>query len=197
MKLEMVAISEIKPDPKNPRSISRDEMEKLRRSIREFGLVQPFIVNSDGSLIGGHQRLEAVRAEGILKVPVVRLKLTQAKARMLNIALNKIQGDWDIEKLQQMVSELKDDEADLTVVGFSDDELLALEDPLGDELEPFGTDGKTSNGKESAPSVKIVVPCSQLPLFERALALTGKISRGEGLLEICRHYLMEHGEAEG
>jgi ParB-like chromosome segregation protein Spo0J len=76
------------------------EMAKLMRSIQQFGMVEPLVVRrSDRLVVGGNQRLEAARALGLEQAPVVLVELSDAEAKALNLALNKIQGTWDLPRL--------------------------------------------------------------------------------------------------
>src|SRR4051794_9054048 len=96
--VEHVDIDELRPDPANPRRISEDQLEALTRSLREYGFVQPVLARrQDKKVIGGHQRLLAARRLGYKTVPVTWLDLTLEQARVLNLGLNKISGDWDQE----------------------------------------------------------------------------------------------------
>ncbi|MGD0354880.1 MAG: site-specific DNA-methyltransferase [Dehalococcoidia bacterium] len=126
--IEHIEIGDLKPDPANPRRISDQELEALTRSIREFGLIDPIIARrEDKTVIGGHQRLLAARRLGYKTVPVVFVDLTMEKARLLNIALNKITGSFDQELLARLLSELNQTpEIDLTLTGFDDDDLKKL-----------------------------------------------------------------------
>ncbi|MDP9238011.1 MAG: site-specific DNA-methyltransferase [Chloroflexota bacterium] len=128
MQIESVDIDTLRPDPANPRKISDEEMEALTRSIKEFGFVQPVLARrEDGVVIAGHQRLLAARRLGIKQVPVILLDLTVEQARLLNIALNQIEGDFDNELLARMLADLKPiDGIDLTLSGFAEDELDKL-----------------------------------------------------------------------
>src|SRR5262245_34408684 len=93
--LVMVSIDELRPDPANPRRISSVELEALTRSLREYGFVQPVLARRETmTVIGGHQRLLAARRLGMKEVPVIWLDIGQERARALNIALNKISGDF-------------------------------------------------------------------------------------------------------
>jgi DNA modification methylase len=124
--LEQVEIDELRPDPANPRRIADAELEALTRSIREWGFVQPVVVRrEDRTVIGGHQRLLAARKLGLKQVPVIFLDVSQEQARLLNIALNKISGEFDEELLARMLDDLRDAH-DLTVTGFTEGELDAL-----------------------------------------------------------------------
>lgn len=125
--LDHVAIDELRPDPANPRRISDEELEALTRSIREFGLVDPIIARKDGTVIGGHQRLLAARKLGLKKVPVIYVDLTPDKAQLLNVALNRISGDWDKELLARLLSDLEAvPDVDISLTGFSEDDLMTL-----------------------------------------------------------------------
>jgi DNA modification methylase len=106
------------------------EQEKLTRSIEEFGFVEPVVVRrQDNTVIGGHQRLEAANALGYARVPVVYVEATETQAKALNVALNKIHGQWDVPKLGELLEELRDvPDLDETLSGFDEiemDDLLA------------------------------------------------------------------------
>jgi hypothetical protein len=108
-------------------------MEKLKNSLKEFGFVQPAVAREDdGLLIGGHQRLAALRellAEGgkspkeitSYEVPVVLLSgISDERARLLNLALNKISGEWDYDKLGELLSGLSQvPDLDIELSGFT------------------------------------------------------------------------------
>jgi DNA modification methylase len=106
------------------------EMHKLVRSIETFGLVEPLVVRrSDNLVIGGHQRLGAAKALGLKTVPVVYVDLSDAEAKVLNVGLNRIQGQWDLPKLGELLDELRLlPDFDVTLSGFDEreiDDLLA------------------------------------------------------------------------
>jgi DNA modification methylase len=126
--VEHVDIEELTPDPANPRRISDDQLEALTRSLREYGFVQPVLARrQDKTVIGGHQRLLAARRLGYKTVPVTWLDLTLEQARLLNLGLNKISGDWDQELLARLLADLKPiADIDLSLSGFSGDELDKL-----------------------------------------------------------------------
>src|SRR5918999_5019285 len=123
--ITQVPISELHPDPANPRRINDEELESLTRSIRQFGLVDPIIARrEDKTVIGGHQRLIAARRLGLKQVPVVFVDLSQEQARLLNLGLNRISGTWDQELLARLLAELKEvPDVDLRFTGFSGDEM--------------------------------------------------------------------------
>lgn len=132
MEVVQVKISELIPNEKNPRRISKDEMNKLIRSIREFGFVDPVIANKNKArfniVIGGHQRMEAAKRIGMKEVPVTYVDLPEDKEHLLNVALNEISGEWDDKKLFELIKDLNERGADVTLTGFDEpfiDELFA------------------------------------------------------------------------
>jgi len=151
----------------NPRTIKAGQLRALRRSLVRFGAVQPVVVNrrskregwpakSRPVVVGGHQRIKAAAAEEIDTMPITWVDLDSAGERQLNLALNKIAGDWDVAKLQDVVRELGTDTADLGLTGFTDAELRKLV-PDGDlAVQEDGGDatiygGATAMSRTSAP----------------------------------------------
>jgi DNA modification methylase len=128
MQIEHVDIENLRPDPANPRRISDADLEALTRSMREWGFVQPVLVRrEDKTVIGGHQRLVAARKAGLKIAPVVFLDISVERARLLNVALNKISGAFDDELLARMLADLGAvPDIDLTLTGFDDGELDKL-----------------------------------------------------------------------
>lgn len=103
-------LSDILPADYNPRIISDKALEGLERSIGEFGLVQPLVWNKRTKrLIGGHQRLKVLQKQGIVDTNVIEVDLDETKEKALNITLNnqKIQGEFDYEKLEILLDEIK------------------------------------------------------------------------------------------
>lgn len=128
MAVEQVAIDLIHPDPVNPRHISEAELDALTRSMAEFGFVQPVLVRrEDGVVIGGHQRLTAARRLGMATVPVIYLDISVERARLLNLALNRIGGTFDERLLARMLADLaQTPDIDLSLSGFGEDEIAGL-----------------------------------------------------------------------
>lgn len=147
LRIRQVPIEELRGDVLNPRRIGAEEMEALTRSIREFGLVDPIIVRrADRTVIGGHQRLKAARRLGLSTVPVVFVDLSAERARLLNLALNRISGEWDEEMLARLMADLEEaQDVDLTLSGFGEDEITNLLRDLDgrerrDRVEEFDLD---------------------------------------------------------
>lgn len=126
--IEEVPIDSLHPDPANPRQISEKDLEALTRSIREFGLIDPLVARRETRvIIGGHQRLVAARKLGLREVPVIFLDLSEERARLLNIALNKISGEFDQELLGRLLAGLAETpELDLSLSGFDGREIDQL-----------------------------------------------------------------------
>src|SRR5207253_6454081 len=127
LQIVQVLIDDLHPDPANPRKIGASELDALTRSLREFGFVQPVIArHEDHIVIGGHQRLVAARRLGYKTVPVIFVDLSPEQSHLLNLALNKISGDWDEQLLARMLADLQANAVDLDVSGFGADEINAL-----------------------------------------------------------------------
>ena len=126
-KIETIAPGLLSPSAYNPRTISPQEFAKLRRSLREFGFVEPVVVNNGNKIIGGHQRVRAAIEEGLKRVPIVRLDLPEKKAQALNLALNRISGEWDLPLLKDLLGQLSaTPEFDVDTTGFDQTELEKL-----------------------------------------------------------------------
>lgn len=125
--VDYLPIGELNPDPFNPRTISPQQMRALVDSIRQFGFINPVVVRrADHTVIGGHQRLAAARKLGLELVPVVFVNVNIDQARLLNLALNRISGDWDEELLSRLLTHLDSQSADLSLSGFDEGELKTL-----------------------------------------------------------------------
>ena len=133
MELQTLPVEQLKEAPYNPRKKLRPgmpEYERLKRSLTEFELVQPLVWNRrTGHVVGGHQRLAILKADGHTEVPAVVVDLSEEREKALNVTLNneRVAGDWDVEKLQDLLSDLIElPEIDETLTGFSDKELNEL-----------------------------------------------------------------------
>jgi DNA modification methylase len=105
-----------------------EAMDKLRRSLQRFGCVEPLVVQLKGNVvIGGHQRLEAASQLGLRTVPVVFVDATDEEAKILNLGLNKIVGEWDTVRLASLLRELRTlPTPELELTGFLKDEASAV-----------------------------------------------------------------------
>ena len=130
LRVENKKITDLKPAPYNPRldlQPGDPDYEKLKRSIQEFGLVEPIVFNErTGYVVGGHQRLKVLQDLGWSEVPVSVVDLDPEKEKALNVALNKIEGDWDNFKLKELLEELDTGAFDITITGFDEEEIEDL-----------------------------------------------------------------------
>ncbi|HAP5952050.1 TPA: DNA modification methylase [Enterococcus faecalis] len=137
MKFEKMKLSELHPAEYNPRvelKPGMEEYEKLKQSILEFGFVDPPIFNKrTGNLVGGHQRVSVAKDLGIGEIEVSIVDLPIEKEKALNIALNKISGQWDEDKLALLLNEL--DENELNISGFTDKEIQEVIDQYDMRLD--------------------------------------------------------------
>ncbi|MCL2539680.1 MAG: ParB N-terminal domain-containing protein, partial [Oscillospiraceae bacterium] len=131
MRIERLAIDSLKAAEYNPRKDLKpgdSEFEKLKRSIEEFGYVEPIIVNkrTGYTICGGHQRYKVLKALGHAEVDCVIVDLDQQKEKALNIALNKIAGSWDEGLLTALLKDLEQSGFDLEMTGFDMTEVREL-----------------------------------------------------------------------
>ena len=127
MIIENKKLTDLIPADYNPRKDLKpgdDEYEKLKRSIEQFGMVQPVIWNkTTGRVVGGHQRLKVLADMGYAETECVVVEMDEAQEKALNIALNKISGDWDKDKLALLISDLQGEDFDVTLTGFDPREI--------------------------------------------------------------------------
>ncbi|MEN8493464.1 site-specific DNA-methyltransferase [Dehalococcoides sp. THU3] len=139
MQIEKLKTELLIPADYNPRKDLKPgdpEYEKLKRSIEQFGYVEPVIWNkTTGRVVGGHQRLKVLLNMGITEVECVVIEMDEEKEKALNIALNKISGDWDKDKLALLIADLQGADFDVSLMGFEPAELDALfKDSLKDGI---------------------------------------------------------------
>jgi len=130
MNIEKIKVGLLKPARYNPRKDLKPgdkEYQKLRRSIEEFGYVEPVIFNRrTGNVVGGHQRLKVLLDLGHTEIDCVVVELDPQKEKALNLALNKIQGEWDETKLAELMAELDAGAFDVSLTGFDAAEIDEL-----------------------------------------------------------------------
>jgi len=134
-RFEKVNIDKLVPYARNARTHSKEQILQLRASLREFGFVNPVIVDKDLNIIAGHGRIMAAKEEGIAEVPCVFAEhLTEAQKRAYIIADNRLamNAGWDMEMLSVEISELQGADFDVSVLGFDEAELSKLMGDLED-----------------------------------------------------------------
>lgn len=163
----------------NPRTIDAHQLAALRSSLRTFGAVEPVVVNrrseaqgwpsgSQPCLVGGHQRVRAAQAEGFATMPVVWVELDYVRERQLNLALNRISGEWDEPKLMAVLIDLHERKPEeLGLTGFDPMELRRL---CGFDTQPLAQ-LPTLSDAEAPPfhTRTFILSASQLARVEEAV----------------------------
>lgn len=155
MDIQKRRITELKPAEYNPRKALTPEdaeWQKIKNSIDKFGYVDPIIVNKDGTIIGGHQRYNVLTALGYDEIDVVVLDLSKDDEKALNIAMNKISGEWDELKLKDLLLELDLGDYDISLTGFDNNDLEGLVELF--EVEPEVTEDNYDAAQAYDDSVK-------------------------------------------
>ncbi|MBQ8233168.1 MAG: DNA modification methylase [Lachnospiraceae bacterium] len=130
MVIKKIAVARLNPAAYNPRRELKPgdkDYEKLKRSIEEFGFVEPVVWNeATGNVVGGHQRLRVLLDMGETEVDCVVVNMDSQKEKALNLALNRIQGGWDEAKLAEVMADLDASAFDVSLTGFDAEEVDAL-----------------------------------------------------------------------
>lgn len=159
MVIEKVNITKLNPAGYNPRKDLKPgdiEYEKLRRSIDEFGYVEPIIWNKrTGRVVGGHQRLKILAELGYTEIDCVVLDIDEQREKALNVALNKIKGEFDVPLLTDLLKNLGEEGFDVSLTGFEAAEIDELfRDGLPKEV-------KEDNFDADKAAEEIVTPITQ------------------------------------
>ena len=145
-RLEKVNIDKLVPYARNARTHSKEQILQLRASLREFGFVNPVIVDKDLNIIAGHGRVVAAKEEGITEVPCVFVEhLTETQKRAYILADNRLalNAGWDTEMLSVEIADLQGADFDISLLGFDDAELNKLMGGLEDvQDDDFDVDGE-------------------------------------------------------
>jgi DNA modification methylase len=130
LNIQEVPVTKIKPAVYNPRKDLRPgdpAYDRLKKALSEFDLVEPLVWNErTGNLVGGHQRFKILLERGDQTVPVSIVDLDDEREKLLNVALNKHSGEWDLPMLAQVLQSLKASAQDLELTGFDPSELKKI-----------------------------------------------------------------------
>ena len=183
MTIRKVPVSEIKPAKYNPRKDLKPgdpSYEKLKRSMTEFGYVEPIIWNEEtGQIVGGHQRYKILLEQGHLEVECVVVKLSPDKEKALNVALNKVTGDWEIGALAVLIKELEEQDLDVTLTGFDAAEIEDLFSQVHDK-DATDDDYDLNRALEEATFVEP----GDIWLLGRHRLMCGDATSGENVAEL-------------
>jgi len=136
MEIQTIEITKLRPHPQNPRTHPDSAIDKLVKSLTEFGFTNPILVSADNYVLAGHARLKAAQKAGLKEVPVIQLPLKGSKALAYMIADNRLQDetDWDFPLLKDLFGVLDTGELDLETTGFDLSEIEALLTNVSDGL---------------------------------------------------------------
>lgn len=165
MQTQLSPIDSIIPYPKNPRTHSETQVERIAKSIKEFGFNQPIVVDEKNVVLVGHGRLEAAKKLGLREVPTLKLKkLSETQKGAYRVLDNKLQNDstWDFETLELELKELESNGFELEPWGL--DDLLKF-----NNINPIEYDESIANDVLLYSKFKIEIPISDSITFETEL----------------------------
>jgi ParB-like chromosome segregation protein Spo0J len=154
LEVQMLKVSDLQPYTGNARRHSKEQVDALKNSITHFGFTNPVLATPSGQIIAGHGRIQAATELGIELVPVIVLHdLTQAQIRAYTIADNQLpnMASWDFDVLAAEIDALNDADFDLSLLGFSKEE---LDDMIGSPAIPPEEEEKP----EKEPSETCICP---------------------------------------
>ena len=186
MHIETRSISQIDAASYNPRidlQPGDPDYEKLRHSIEEFGCVEPLVWNRrSGHLVGGHQRFKVLAASGAKYVDVSVVDLPPEKEKALNLALNRIQGDWDEGRLAELIQELTElPEFDVSLTGFDPPEISSLLDRITAENEEGEDDFDLADALDASADTAPITQSGDLLELGPHRLLCGDAAKDEDL----------------
>lgn len=203
-KLEQARIDDLIPYARNSRTHSEAQVAQVAASIREFGFTNPVLIDADGGIIAGHGRVLAARKLGLKTVPAIRIDyMTEAQKRAYVIADNKLalNAGWDDELLALELGDLKDEGFDLSLTGFSDDELARLVI----DAEETGMPDLASGDREPLQQMAFMLHDDQAETVRAALDVAKQMgafvdtgnenSNGNALARVCELFLGQHGNS--
>lgn len=184
---QMRPIAGLKPYEKNARTHSAEQVEQIARSMREFGFTNPLLIDEQDRIIAGHGRLQAALALGMAKVPCIVLTgLTEAQRRALVLADNKIalNSGWDLKLLTEELADLKLEGYDLTLTGFSLEEIDAMTPDVVDERDPDDAPDRPKEPKTKPGDVYVLGPHRLVCGDSTSMESIDRLMRGE-LADVC------------
>ena len=176
MNVEQIEVSRVIPYARNARTHSKEQVDQLAHSIRNFGFNNPILIDPRNEIIAGHGRVLAAQQCGMKSVPAIRLDhLNDAQRRAFIIADNRItmNSGWDEDTLRLELEQIQADGSDLSSLGFSTEELEHFELLDDIEVEKFGAakeDDGTLTAKDYAKIGKRSFWTSQVvPMIEHGM----------------------------
>lgn len=166
MNFKMMNIDDLMPATYNPRkdlTPDDDEYQRIKDSITTFGFIENVVYNKrTGHIVGGHQRVKVLKELGYTEVMTAEVDIDEDQEKVLNIGLNKIGGEWDYSKLQDLMLEFEQSNIDTYLTGFSQEEIQDLIDNAGEfeTYEDFEEDQNREEAKQTLAERFIIPPFS-------------------------------------
>jgi hypothetical protein len=158
-KMEWIELDDnlVKMYEENPRIIEPDTINAVAKSIKKFGFQQPIVLNKDNVIIVGHTRVLAAVKLGLKKIPVIKTDLSEADAKAYRIADNKLHehGRWNYELLGYEISDLKEMDFDIDVLGFDESELQFITDGWNSNIDVSTKDGESLDPLQSLLKIEV------------------------------------------
>lgn len=180
-------VSSLQPYEKNARTHSAEQIEQITRSIREFGFTNPLLIDEQDRIIAGHGRLQAAQALKMDEVPCILLRgLSDAQRRALILADNKIalNSGWDMALLSSELSDLRAEGYDLTLTGFSLEEIDGMTIEAADEADPDDAPDVPAEPRTKPGDVYILGPHRLICGDSTDITSLDRLMRGE-LADVC------------
>lgn len=204
MDIQKVKLSRLTEAPYNPRVELKPgdaEYEKLKKSLEHFGYVEPIVVNKRNmTVIGGHQRLHVMKDLGMEEAEIVYVDLDENDEKALNVALNKISGEWDTEKLKELLDSLNFSGYNLDLTGFDEQDINKLLESMNNndsmDSEGFDVDGEQfgdtfnldDGSNERIQTMTIHLPESEMSEVKRIIEITDIKDKNKAVLEVCKQW---------
>jgi len=155
MEIKKVNIDSLRPFQGNPKKHPQEQIDKIMKSLKEYGWTNPVLVGENNMIIAGHARIEAAKKAGIKQVPVIYLPFSGKKAIAYALADNRLaESDWDFNKLASLLIELDDGQFDIELTGFNEEELEEIANWIPKELEEDDFDSEEEARKIQKPKSK-------------------------------------------
>mgnify|MGYP003114075028 CR=1 FL=1 len=187
-KIENLPAADLIPYAMNSRTHSADQVSQIAASIKEFGFTNPVLIDADNGIIAGHGRLLAAQKLKLTEVPCIRLgHLTEAQKRAYVIADNKLalNAGWDEDALKAEIERLQEEEFDIDLLGFDDDELAALLE------EEEGTEGLTDEDAVPKAPEQAVTVQGDVWLLGKHRLMCGDSTSVDAVEKLCEERLVD------
>ena len=188
--IQKMKLDDIAPANYNPRielNENDSEYDKIKNSIEQFGYVDPIIYNKrTNTIVGGHQRYTVLRDLGYEEVDVSVVDMDEQDEMALNVALNKVEGEWDKDKLKDVIEQLEEDK--LVFTGFDDDEIDSLMNDVNID-EFFEEEEKQPEQNNDDGESRLEVATELLELVHNKLKDTSDDYKSTDLYQSVEYFL--------